>query len=278
MTAGLFKVPTPHNEPIKSYAPGSPERATLEKELARQASEIVDIPCVIGGKQVFTGNTVDVTMPCHHSHVLARVHMAGPSETQQAIAAAEAARADWESLPWESRAAVLLKAAALLEGPWRDRLNASTMLGQGKTVHQAEIDAACELIDFFRFNAAYAQDIASQQPPVSPSGTWNRLDYRALDGFVFAVAPFNFTSIAINLPSAPALMGNTVVWKPATTSALSAWYGMQLLEAAGFPPGVINLVNGRGADVGDPVLGSERLGGVHFTGSTATFQHMWRTV
>jgi 1-pyrroline-5-carboxylate dehydrogenase len=278
MTAGTFCVPVPSNEPIRPYAPGGADRASIRDELARQAAQVVEIPCVIGGERIFTGDTVDLTMPCDHGHVLAKVHLARPEDVAASMAAATRAKHDWEALPWSSRAAILLKAAALLEGPWRDRLNASTMLGQGKTVHQAEIDAACELIDFFRFNAKYAEEIYGQQPPISPAGTWNRLDHRGLDGFVFAVAPFNFTSIAINLPTAPALMGNTVVWKPATTAALSSWYGMQLLEAAGFPPGVINLVNGRGADVGDPVLASPDLGGVHFTGSTGTFQHMWRTV
>ncbi|TNE87175.1 MAG: L-glutamate gamma-semialdehyde dehydrogenase [Deltaproteobacteria bacterium] len=278
MTAGTFNVPVPANEPIKGYAPGSAERASIEAELARQTGEVVEIPCVIGGEHVFTGNTVDVTMPSDHGHVLAKVHLAGPEQVQASMKAAMEAKAEWEALPWSSRAAILLKAATLLAGPWRDRLNASTMLGQGKTVHQAEIDAACELIDFFRFNAKYAEEIYAQQPPISPDGTWNRLDHRGLDGFVFAVAPFNFTSIAVNLPTSAAMMGNTVVWKPATTSALSAWYGMQMLEAAGFPAGVINLVNGHGADVGDPVLASPDLGGIHFTGSTGTFQHMWKTV
>ena len=278
MSAGIYRVPIPSNEVVRGYLPGSNERSSLEAEVARQANEVVEIPCVVGGAHVFTGRTVDVTMPCDHGHVLAKLHLANPEQVHQAIQSAEDAKADWARLPWEQRASVLLKAAALLAGPWRDRVNASTMLGQAKTVHQAEIDAACELIDFWRFNASYAEKIYAEQPPISPAGIWNRVDHRPLDGFVFAVAPFNFTSIALNLCTAPALMGNTTVWKPSNTSALSCWYLMQLLEAAGLPAGVVNMVNGHGADVGDIVLGSSQLGGIHFTGSTGTFQHMWRTV
>ncbi|MGC6494546.1 MAG: L-glutamate gamma-semialdehyde dehydrogenase [Myxococcota bacterium] len=278
MTAGIFRVPSPANEPVRAYAPGSVERASLEAELARQAGEVVEIPCVIGGQRRFTGNVVEVTMPCDHQHVLARVHLAGPEDVQDAISASLKAKAEWARLPWADRAAVLLRAAALLEGPWRDRVNAATMLGQAKTCHQAEIDAACELIDFWRFNAKYYEEILESQPPISPAGVWNRLDHRPLDGFVFAVAPFNFTSIALNLPTAPAMVGNTVVWKPSLTSSLSCWVLFELLEAAGLPPGVIQMVNGHGADVGDPVLAHPDLGGIHFTGSTRTFQHMWKTV
>jgi 1-pyrroline-5-carboxylate dehydrogenase len=276
--ASIPTVPTPSNEPVKSYAPGSPERDSLQAELKRQAGEVVEIPCVIGGQHVKTGNTVDVTMPCDHGHVLAKVHLAGPDEVNRAVDAAEAARAEWSGMPWEARASVLLRAAALLEGPWRDRVNASTMLGQAKTCHQAEIDAACELIDFWRFNAKYAEGIYAEQPPVSPTGIWNRLEHRPLDGFVFAITPFNFTSIALNLPTAPALMGNTVVWKPSLTSSLSCWTLFRLLEEAGLPPGVVNLVHGHGADVGDPVLARPELAGLHFTGSTGTFQHLWTAI
>ncbi len=274
----ISRAPRPVNEPVRSYAPGSAERASLEREVARQAAEVVEIPCVIGGMDVYTGRTRDVTMPCAHANVIARVHLAGPAEIDRAVRAAEEARPAWAALPWEQRAAVLLRASELLAGPWRDRVNAATMLGQAKTVHQAEIDAACELIDFWRFNVSYYRDILAEQPPVDAPGTWNRTDHRPLDGFVFAVTPFNFTSIALNLPTAPALVGNTVVWKPATTSAAAVWQLFQLLRAAGLPDGVINMLNGDGPDVGNPVLARPELGGVHFTGSTGTFQHMWRTI
>ncbi len=275
---GIFQTPPPSNEPIAAFAPGSPERASLKAELERQAGRVVEIPCVIGGERFTTDRTVEITMPCDHGHVLARASLATPELVGKAIDSARAAQADWAALPWQERAAVLLRAAALLAGPWRDRLNASTMLGQGKTCHQAEIDAACELIDFWRFNPRYLQEILAGQPPVSTSLAWNRLDLRPLEGFVFAISPFNFTSIALNLATAPALMGNTALWKPSNTQLLSAWEGMQLLEAAGFPPGVINFLPGDGADVGDPVLASPHLAGLHFTGSTATFQHLWSSI
>jgi 1-pyrroline-5-carboxylate dehydrogenase len=278
MLSGISRTPTPVNEPVRGYAPGSPERASLQKELARQAAEVVEIPCVVGGVDVYTGHTRDVTMPCAHGHVIARVHVAGTAEIERAVRAAEEARAGWAAMPWEARASVLLRAAELLAGPWRDRVNAATMLGQGKTVHQAEIDAACELIDFWRFNTSYYQQILADQPPVSPTGVWNRTDHRPLDGFVFAVTPFNFTSIALNLPTAPALVGNTVIWKPATTSAASCWTLFQLLRAAGLPDGVINLLHGDGPEVGGAVLARPELGGVHFTGSTGVFQYMWRNI
>ncbi len=279
MSLGIFRVPQPTNEPVKDYAPGSPERASLERELERQSSEVIEVPCVIGGEHVFTGNTRDLTMPCDHGHVLARIHQAGADEANAAAEAATAARAHWCNMPWEERAAIFLRAADLLAGPYRDRVNASTMLGQSKTCHQAEIDSACELIDFFRFNAWFAEtSIYSEQPPISPPGVWNRMEARALDGFVFAIAPFNFTSISVNLPTAPALLGNTVVWKAASTGVLSSWYAMQMLEEAGLPPGVINFVNGRGATIGDPVFAHPQFGGLHFTGSTGTFQHMWKTI
>lgn len=278
MAFGTFRVPTPENEPVLSYAPGSPERSAIVAELDRQADEVVEIPCVINGEQVFTGRVVEITAPCEHRRVLGRLHLAGPKEVQRAIEAAEAARPAWSNLEPAARIAVLLKAATLLSGPYRARVNAATMLGQSKTVHQAEIDAAAELCDFWRFNGAFAEEIYAEQPPVSPPGVWNRLEHRPLDGFVFAVSPFNFTSIALNLCTAPALMGNTTVWKPAPASALSCWPLMQLLTEAGLPPGVVNMVHGHGADVGDPVLANPSLAGLHFTGSTGTFQALWRSI
>jgi len=274
---GIYTTPNPINEPVRGYAPGSDERGHLEAEVKRQLSEVPEIPCIIGGREIFTGNTIEVTNPGDHRHVLAKAHLATPELVQEAIEAALAAQAEWAALPWQDRAAVLLRAAELLAGPWRNRINAATMLGQGKTCHQAEIDAACELIDFMRFNARFSEDIMAQQPGSGP-GMWNRTDQRPLEGFVFAVTPFNFTAIALNLPTAPALMGNVVVWKPATTQLLSGWYGMKLLEEAGFPPGVINFVPGRGADIGGQVLTHRSLAGLHFTGSTGTFQHMWSTI
>jgi 1-pyrroline-5-carboxylate dehydrogenase len=276
-TDGTYTTPDPINEPVRGYAPGSAERLRLEAEVKRQLGEVPEIPCIVGGKEVFTGRVVEVTNPGDHRHVLAKAHLATPELIQEAIQTALAAQAEWAALPWQDRAAVLIKAAELLAGPWRDRINASTMLGQGKTCQQAEIDSACELIDFMRFNARYAQDIMGQQPGSGP-GMWNRVDHRPLEGFVFAVTPFNFTAIALNLPTAPALMGNVVLWKPATTQLLSGWYGMKLLEEAGFPPGVINFMPGRGAEMGSHVLTHRALAGLHFTGSTATFQHMWTTI
>jgi 1-pyrroline-5-carboxylate dehydrogenase len=278
-TAGVFMPPTPVNEPVASFAPGTAERAELQAALADQAKTVVEIPCVVDGERVFTGRTVDVKMPCDHGHVLARAHLATPDLVDRAIQSSVAARRDWAARPWEDRAAILLRAAELLAGPWRARINASTMLGQAKTCHQADIDAACELIDFWRFNVSYVRDMmADLQPPIQPRAIWNRLDLRPLEGFVFAVTPFNFTSIALNLPTAPALMGNTAIWKPSNTQMLSAWYGYELLEEAGLPPGVINFLGGNGADVGDPILASPDLAGLHFTGSTPTFQHLWRKI
>ena len=274
---GIFTPPQPANEPVRTYAPGTAERAALEAEVQRQLGEVVEIPCVVGGKEVYTGNLVDVTNPGDHQHVLARAHLATPELVEQAIQSALKAQEDWAAMAWQDRAAVLLKAADLLAGKYRNALNAATMLGQGKTCHQAEIDSACELIDFLRFNASYAAEIMGQQPGSNP-GMWNRLDQRPLEGFVFAVTPFNFTAIALNLPTAPALMGNVVLWKPATTQLHSAWIGFKILEEAGFPPGVINFLPGRGADVGDPVIAHPSLAGLHFTGSTGVFQHMWSTI
>jgi len=277
MTEALSSPPAPRNEPVLGYAPGSPERSALEARLTAMAAERIDVPCVIGGRDVRTGRTAPALMPHDHGHVLADVHLAGEAEVETAITAAGEAWHDWSRTPWEERLAVFLRAAELLAGPWRQTLNAATMLGQSKTAHQAEIDAACELIDFWRFNPHYAAQIYADQPSSSP-GVWNRMDYRPLEGFVFAVTPFNFTSIAGNLPTAPAMMGDTVVWKPASTSMLSAYHVMRLLQEAGLPPGVINLVYGRGGEVGAPVLHHSRLGGVHFTGSTAVFREIWRTI
>ncbi|MED5371170.1 MAG: L-glutamate gamma-semialdehyde dehydrogenase [Myxococcota bacterium] len=275
---GIFNPPTPRNEPVKGYAPNSPERVSLEAELAKQAGEVLELHSIVGGERISASETLDVTMPTDHGHVLGHAHLAGEDTVAKAIQASLDAKAEWAATPWSERASVFLRAAELLAGPFRDKLNASTMLGQGKTVHQAEIDAACELVDFFRFNVDFAKELYTEQPPVSPPGVWNRLDYRPLEGFVFAVTPFNFTSICANLPAAAALMGNTVVWKPARTQAHSAHYVMELFEAAGLPPGVINMVHGRGADVGDPVLAHRELAGIHFTGSTPTFQHLWKSV
>ena len=276
MSQSLSRVPEPRNEPVRDHAPGSPEKASLKKRLAELSAGGVEISLVIGGEEVRTGKTGEIRCPHDHKRVLATYHKAGPKEVE-AAAAAGRARKDWGALPWEARAAVLLRAAELLAGPWRDTLNASTMLGQSKTVHQAEIDAACEAIDFFRFNPFYLTQLLSDQP-LSPTGMWNRLEARPLDGFVFAVSPFNFTSIAANLPTAPALLGNTVLWKPASTAVFSNWYLMKLLEAAGLPPGVINFIPGSGGEVGNPVVAHRDLAGVHFTGSTDVFQGMWKTI
>ena len=277
MGTGIFSVPTPRNEPVLSYIPGSPERKALRAELDRMGGEVIEITPRIGGRRVTTGRTGEAVMPHDHRHVLAVWHKAGGAEVQRAIDAAGAAHRDWSRRPFHDRAAIFLRAADLLAGPYRMKLNAATMLGQSKTAHQAEIDAACELIDFWRFNVAFAEEIYRQQP-LSSAGTWNRLEHRALEGFVFAVTPFNFTSIGGNLPTAPAILGNTVVWKPASTALYSAHFIMEILEAAGLPPGVINMVLGAGAEVGDPALASPGLAGIHFTGSTATFQGMWETV
>ena len=274
---GIFRVPEARNEPVLGYEPGSSERDELKRRLDELASERLSIPLVIGGEEVETGDTFEAVMPHKRNHVLADVQKGGAAEVDRAIAAAAEAWEDWSRTPWEERASVFLRAAELLAGPWRQTLNAATMLGQSKTAHQAEIDSACELIDFWRFNVQYMTRIYEEQPISSP-GVWNRLEYRPLEGFVFAVTPFNFTAIAGNLPASAALMGNTVVWKPASTAAVSAHFVMKLWEEAGLPPGVINLVYGSGAAVGDPALASEHLAGIHFTGSTPVFQGMWKTV
>jgi 1-pyrroline-5-carboxylate dehydrogenase len=275
--AAVRRVPPAVNEPVKSYAPGTPERAELKARLASMATERIDIPLIIGGKEIRTGKTGQSIMPFDHGHVLADYHMASPEHVQQAIDAAVAARREWANWPWEDRAAVILRAAELLATTWKATVNASTMLGQAKTVFQSEIDAACELIDFLRFNAQYAQEIYEEQPANGP-GVWNQLEYRALEGFVYAISPFNFTAIGGNLSSAPALMGNAVVWKPASTAMLSGYYTMKLFEAAGMPPGVINFVPGNAAAVSNVLLNSPDLAGIHFTGSTEVFQSMWKTV
>ena len=274
---GIFRPPVAVNEPVRDYAPGSLERERLERRLVEMKGERVDVPLVIGGEDVRTGTTREAVMPHAKEHVLADVHQGGADEVQRAIDAAATAWEDWHRWPWEERAAVFLRAAELLSGPWRDTLNAATMLGQSKTAHQAEIDAACELIDFLRFNVQFMTRIYEEQP-ASSQGVWNRMEYRPLEGFVFAVTPFNFTAIGGNLPSSPALMGNTVIWKPASTAMLSAFYVMRLFQEAGLPDGVINLVYGSGSQIGDPVLAHRDFAGLHFTGSTSVFHSMWKTI
>jgi 1-pyrroline-5-carboxylate dehydrogenase len=274
---GIFRPPPPRNEPVHDYAPGSAEREAVIRKIAEMRGQQMDLPMVIGGEDVRTADTFEQVEPHDKDRVLATVHQGGAAEVDQAIEAAGEAWHDWSRMPWEERAAIFLRAAELLSGPWRSTLVAATMLGQSKTVHQAEIDAACELIDFLRFNVEFMTRIYEEQPISSP-GVWNRMEYRPLEGFVFAVTPFNFTAIGGNLPSSAALMGNTVVWKPASTAAYSAFFVMRLFQEAGLPDGVINLVYGPGAAIGDPALASPRLAGVHFTGSTPVFQGMWRTI
>jgi 1-pyrroline-5-carboxylate dehydrogenase len=274
----VTNVPVPVNEKVLSYASGSAERASLEARLKELAGESIDLTATIGGKQRRpAGASFDVTMPSDHHHVLGRSAAASTADAEAAISAALAAAPDWAALDFDHRASIFLRAADLLAGPWRDTLNAATMLGQGKTVQQAEIDSACELIDFLRFNVGYARQIYASQPNSSP-GVWNRVEYRPLEGFVYAITPFNFTAIAGNLPTAPALMGNVVIWKPSPTQQLAAHFTMRLLEAAGLPAGVINLLPGDGLDVSAVALAHPSLVGIHFTGSTRTFQHLWSTV
>jgi 1-pyrroline-5-carboxylate dehydrogenase len=270
-------VPPPGNEPILSYAPGTPEKAALKTALARIAGERIEIPLVIGGERVRTGKTGTVTMPHDHGHVLATYHEGGPAELEKAALAARAAWPEWSRMPWEARAAIFLRAAELLAGKHRALINATTMLGQSKTAHQAEIDAACELIDFFRWNVHFAARLYAEQPASAP-GMWNATELRPLEGFVFAVSPFNFTAIGGNLVGAPALMGNTIVWKPAPTALLSNWAILQILEEAGLPPGVVNMVNGPAPQLGEAALSRPDLAGIHFTGSTGVFQWMWKFV
>ena len=274
---GFFTPPLHDNEPVKSYAPGTPERADLQARLLSMQGERISIPMIIGGKDVHTDETFEAVMPHRKSHVLADVAKGGPEHVENAIAAANAAHADWSRTPWHERAAVFLRAAELLSGPWRSTLNAATMLNQSKTAHQSEIDAVCEMIDFWRYNVDFMLRVYAEQPH-SPTGIWNRLEYRPLEGFVFAVSPFNFSCIGGNLSSTPALMGCTIVWKPASTAALSAYYYMRLLQAAGLPDGVINLVYGSGATIGSAAVASPDLAGIHFTGSTEVFNGMWDTV
>ncbi|MEV6773576.1 L-glutamate gamma-semialdehyde dehydrogenase [Nocardia sp. NPDC051030] len=270
--------PRPVNEPVGSFAPGSPERARLQAKLAELEATPTEIHHVIGGKhRRGTGSLVEVVQPHRHSAVLGTLTYAGPQDVRDAIEAAASAAPEWRAMSFEDRAAVFLRAADLLSGPWRETIAAATMLGQSKTAYQAEIDAPCELIDFWRFNVAFARDILAEQP-ISTPGVWNRVEYRPLEGFVYAITPFNFTAIAGNLPTAPALMGNTVLWKPSPTQAVAAYWTMKLLEAAGLPPGVINLVHGPGPKISDVALADRRLAGIHFTGSTKTFQHLWRSV
>jgi 1-pyrroline-5-carboxylate dehydrogenase len=275
--AGVRRVPPPVNDPTRSYAPGSPERVELKARLKSMAAEKIEIPLVIGGKEVRTGRIEKSVMPHNHQHVLAEYHKAGPEHVQQAIDAAAEARREWGSWPWEDRAAVILRAAELLATTWRSTLNAATMLGQSKTVFQSEIDAACEMIDFWRFNTAFAQELYNEQPVSSP-GMWNQLEYRNLEGFVYAITPFNFTAIGGNLTTAPAIMGNTVIWKPASSAMLSGYYTLKVLEAAGLPPGVINFLPGDAEQISNLLIDSPDLAGVHFTGSTAVFNNLWKRV
>ncbi|MFN8571350.1 MAG: L-glutamate gamma-semialdehyde dehydrogenase [Gemmatimonadaceae bacterium] len=274
---GVRRVPAAYNEPIKSYAPGSPEKASLKARLASMAGERIEIPIIIGGKEYRSGELGHSVMPHKHSHVLADYHKATPEHVQMAIAASAQARREWANWPWEDRVAVFLRAAELLATTWRDTLNAATMLGQSKTVFQAEIDSACELIDFYRVNAQFAQELYSEQPASSP-GIWNMTDHRPLEGFIYAISPFNFTAIGGNLAGTPAMMGNTVIWKPAATAMLAGYYVFKLLEEAGMPPGVINFVPGDSSMISDQLLSHRDLAGVHFTGSTGVFNGMWKTI
>jgi 1-pyrroline-5-carboxylate dehydrogenase len=277
MANAIFSIDPPANEPVLEYRPGSDERVRLRDELERLSQTPIDIPLIIGGKPVKTGNLGQCTVPHDHGHQLAVFHQAGEKEVNAAIGAAASAAGQWAAMDWDDRLAIFSRAADLIAGPRRMTLTAATMLGQGKNVFQAEIDAACETIDFLRFNAYFATEIYRQQPRSGPA-EWNHLEYRPLEGFVFAVTPFNFTAIGGNLPSAPAMLGNTVLWKPASTAVYSAWMLMEIFMEAGLPPGVINFIPGPGAQVGNPVLASPHLAGIHFTGSTAVFQNMWKTV
>jgi 1-pyrroline-5-carboxylate dehydrogenase len=277
MTNAILKVPTPMNEPVWDYAPGSPERAELEKTLKEMLATEIEIPVIIGGEEIKTGDMADCVCPHDHGHVLGRYHRARPEDVDKAVKAAAEAWKDWSEMDWRARASIMLKAAELVAGPYRQILNAATMLNLSKTPQQAEIDSACEIVDFYRFNAAYMQELYTMQPG-SDTGIWDYVEYRALEGFVFAVTPFNFTAIGANLPTAPALMGNTVLWKPASSAVYAPYYLMKLFKEAGFPDGVINLIPGSGGKVGNPVMAQPTLSGIHFTGSTEVFQGMWKTV
>ena len=277
MSNAIFSVPYPKNDPVRTYMPGSPERTALKAELEKQSSEQIKIPLIIGGKEIFTERSMDFTMPCGHGHVLATYSIAEKEHLHMAVQASLKAKSDWENMPWEMRASIFLKTAELLAGPYRYQLNAATMLGQAKTVYQAEIDSACELVDFLRFNVYFAEQIFKIQPENSP-GVWNRSLYRPLEGFIMAISPFNFTAICGNLCTAPAMLGNTIVWKPATTAILSNYYFMKLLMEAGLPAGVINFIPSRGAEVSEQILSHPKLAGVHFTGSTSVFHNIWKQI
>ncbi|MCL0058503.1 L-glutamate gamma-semialdehyde dehydrogenase [Dehalococcoidia bacterium] len=277
MSNAKFSMPDPENEPILSYQPGSPERKQLKEALDKLSGETIEIPLIIGGKEVKTGNLGKCVMPHDHQHVMATYHKAGPKEVEAAIEASQEAWKSWSTMPWWERASIFKKMASLLSGPWRATLGAATMLGQSKNVFQAEIDTPCELVDFLNFNTKYMEAIYEQQP-LSPKGQWNRVEQRPLEGFIFAVTPFNFTAIAGNLPTAPAMMGNTVVWKPASSAVFSGYYLTKLFQEAGLPDGVINFIPGSGPDVGAVALKHPKLAGVHFTGSTEVFQGMWKIV
>lgn len=278
MLKGFFNVPTPHNEPVKSYAPGSAERKELQAKLKELRAQEIDVPMYIGSEEVRTGKKKPLSPPHDHQHVLGYFHEGDASHVEQAINAALGAKYAWEHMEWEQRAAIFLKAADLLAGPYRSKINAATMLGQSKNAFQAEIDAACEIIDFLRFNVKYMAEIYQQQPPVSGDGVWNRLEQRPLEGFVFALTPFNFTAIAGNLPTSAAMMGNTVVWKPAYTQIYSANVLMEVFREAGVPDGVINLVYVDGPTTGNVIFNHPDFAGIHFTGSTGVFQHIWKTI
>ena len=274
----MSSIPKPINEPIRNYEPGSPEKASLKEKLAELSQKEIEIPLIIGGKEVRTGDTGKCIMPHNHGHVLATFHQAGEKEVTQAIESAQVAWKQWSTTPLQERAAIFLKMAELLTGPYRDIINAATMLNMSKNVFQAEIDAACELIDFWNFNCWFAQELYNHQPMYSPEPTKNSMEHRSLEGFVFAVTPFNFTSIAANLPSAPALMGNVAIWKPASSTVYPAYFIMKLFKEAGLPDGVINFIPGRGSVVGPLVMDHPNLAGVHFTGSTSVFQNMWEHI
>lgn len=277
MANAFFELQEPENESYNSYAPGTPEREKLREEIDRLKSQEIVIPAIIGGKEIKTDRQADVVMPHNHGHKLGTAHLCGEKEVTMAIETALEARKKWAEMPWQHRASIFMKAADLITGPYRYTMNASTMLGQSKTPHQSEIEAVGEFADFLRFNAYYLQEIYKDQPN-SPDGMWNRMEYRPLEGFVFAVTPFNFTAIAGNLPLAPALCGNVSLWKPALSSIYSSYFIMKVLKEAGMPDGVVNFLPGEGPDVGDPVLESKHLAGLHFTGSTGTFQHLWKAI
>ncbi len=277
MSKAISNIPYPSNEPVQSYAPGSPEKIELKSALAELKSTVLDIPMIIGGEEIRTDKKIEITPPHEHKHILGHFHQGDETHVHQAINAAKDAKKSWANLSWEHRVSIFLKAADLLAGPFRAKMNAATMLGQSKSVYQAEIDAACELIDFLKFNAYFMQEIYMEQPDSLP-GMWNRTEYRPLEGFVAAITPFNFTSIGANLAAAPAMMGNTVLWKPSETQIYSAWVFMEIMKEAGLPDGVINIIYTDGPTTGDILFKHPDLAGVHFTGSTKTFQHIWKSI